>query len=502
MTVNKDTKTRGGTTGFSTNVNAVHRWEINAGYRADLRRCFHEHINYKSQLYMHKDLSPSRIQNDESDVSSVITVLTETFIPSLSETNLLSISTGIEVPISTANEIIAAEKKGEDLMATFIEERLKDNPAKTIFDPINETKLGSFSSLHKSTTFKVKDKMVSLKSGKEFFERIAIIAQKRSVNMRLLFNYPLGSLPLALAEMDGTLKKAPKSILLCKPEGMGQTVEAFPTDYVLIIDGMPAVHQFKVAGLTYKRFAGQLPTYFIALEKNASRIDAVFDVYHQNSIKDVERNRRSQGELAFNRILPNSEIKQWNLLLSSNTNKNKLIEFIVNEWKNLGHLLGQKVLYMTSGIDVFRITADETQLVQELQSNHQEADTRMLLQARHTSMSCDKIIVSSPDTDVFIIMLSKVTEMNGQLFMLTGTGNKRRTIDVNSVAEGIYENQNETYCTKNQVMKALLGFHCFTRCGTVSSFAGRGKLKPLKLLFKNSEYIDAFSSLGEDIELD
>ena len=179
-----------------------------------------------------------------------------------------------------------------------------------------------------------------------------------------------------------------------------------------------------------------------------------------------------------------------------------MIEFIVNEWKNLGHLLGKKVLYVTSGIDVFRITADGTQLVQELQSNHQEADTRMLIHIRHASMSRDKIIVSSPDTDVFIIMLSKVTKMNRQLFMLTGTGSKRRIIDVNSVAEGIYENQNETYCTKNQVMKVLLGFHCFTGCDTVSSFAGRGKLKPLKLLFKNSESIDAFSSLGEDIELD
>ena len=94
-----------------------------------------------------------------------------------------------------------------------------------------------------------------------------------------------------------------------------------------------------------------------------------------------------------------------------------------------------KGLYVTSGIDVFRITADETQLVQELQSNHQEADTWMLLHARHANMSCDKIIASSPDTDVFMIMLSKVTEMNGQLFMLIGTGNKRRIIDVNSVTE-------------------------------------------------------------------
>ena len=114
--------------------------------------------------------------------------------------------------------------------------------------------------------------MVSLKSGKELFARIAIIAQKRSVNMRSLFNYPLGSLQLALAEMDGTLKETPKSVLLRKLEGMGQTVEAFPTDYVLIIDRMAAVRQFKVASLTYKKFAGQLLRYFIALGKNASRM--------------------------------------------------------------------------------------------------------------------------------------------------------------------------------------------------------------------------------------
>ena len=117
-------------------------------------------------------------------------------------------------------------------------------------------------------------------------------------------------------------------------------------------------------------------------------------------------------------------------------------------------------------------------------------------------LGCNKIIVSSPDIDVFMIMLSKVTEMNGQLFMLTGTGNRTRIIDVNSVTEGIYENQNETYCTKNQVMKALLRFHSFTVCGTVSSFTGRGNLKPMKLLFKNSEYIDASLSLRKDIELD
>ena len=90
------------------------------------------------------------------------------------------------MPVSTANEIIRAEKKGEELIATFIEERLKDNPTKTIFNPINKTKLRSFSALHKSTTCNVKSKMVSLKSGKEIFARIAIIVQKGWVNMKSL----------------------------------------------------------------------------------------------------------------------------------------------------------------------------------------------------------------------------------------------------------------------------------------------------------------------------
>ena len=44
MTLNRDTKTPCETTGFSTNTNAVRRWEINALYRASLRSVFHQHL--------------------------------------------------------------------------------------------------------------------------------------------------------------------------------------------------------------------------------------------------------------------------------------------------------------------------------------------------------------------------------------------------------------------------------------------------------------------------
>ena len=39
MTVDKDTKIQGGTTGFSTNDGAFRTWTLNALYAAALRKC-------------------------------------------------------------------------------------------------------------------------------------------------------------------------------------------------------------------------------------------------------------------------------------------------------------------------------------------------------------------------------------------------------------------------------------------------------------------------------
>ena len=67
MTINKDTKTPGGTTGFSINPNSIIRWSINATFRAELRKILHEFVNYRKQIFSHKDLHPSRKSNDSVD---------------------------------------------------------------------------------------------------------------------------------------------------------------------------------------------------------------------------------------------------------------------------------------------------------------------------------------------------------------------------------------------------------------------------------------------------
>ena len=46
-------------------------------------------------------------------------------------------------------------------------------------------------------------------------------------------------------------------------------------------------------------------------------------------------------------------------------------------------------------------------------------------------------------------------------------------------------------------MKSLIGFHSFTGCDIICSFAGRRKVKPLNLTIKDVKYIEEFAERGE-----
>ena len=122
MTLNRDTKTPGITTGFSTNIGAVHRWEINSKYRASLRTVFPQHLDYKSSNYQHKDLAPSRICKDENDVSALTNVFLETFINPFSDSPMMSISTGIQTPENVTKDLLSAQNLGKTAMVQFIKE--------------------------------------------------------------------------------------------------------------------------------------------------------------------------------------------------------------------------------------------------------------------------------------------------------------------------------------------------------------------------------------------
>ena len=179
MTLNKESKSARGTADFLTNVDAVRRWEVNASNKSALVPCFQQHVSYQTQAYEHKDLTPSRIAKDEA----VITVLTDTFTHPFSEQQtLLSISTGIEATQEVCRDLLNAKVLGKEVMDTFIVERLDKNSEISIFYPIKKMKLSTFSSMNKKKVWKLKGKQISLKSSKDLFCKVTIIAQKRYVD--------------------------------------------------------------------------------------------------------------------------------------------------------------------------------------------------------------------------------------------------------------------------------------------------------------------------------
>ena len=77
----------------------------------------------------------------------------------------------------------------------------------------------------------------------------------------------------------------------------------------------------------------------------------------------------------------------------------------------------------------------------ELDSNQEEADTRMLLHAKHASSTYTITVIATLGTDVFMVTLLKQSEIQARIFILTGTREKRRLIDTQALSKYIHQIQ-------------------------------------------------------------
>ena len=164
MTVNRDTKTPDGTTGFSTNSNAINRWVLNAPFRAGVRTALHDFVHMRHKTHQHKDLSESRIKKDENDVNSLVSLLQDTFINPFSDNPVLCISNGMVASDEISKDLLNAKDKGRISMETFTNERLSSTATSCLFDPIKKLQLKTFSTMKKVVASSNK-KIVLMKAG-------------------------------------------------------------------------------------------------------------------------------------------------------------------------------------------------------------------------------------------------------------------------------------------------------------------------------------------------
>ena len=68
-------------------------------------------------------------------------------------------------------------------------------------------------------------------------------------------------------------------------------------------------------------------------------------------------------------------------------------------------------------------------IVSELESSQEEADTRIMLHTKHAKDRGSSNIIIRTDTDVLVICLSLLSEINTSIVFNTGTRDKARIID-------------------------------------------------------------------------
>ena len=274
--------------------------------------------------------------------------------------------------------------------------------------------------------------------------------------------HPLGPLPWALANGDSTMRKTNKAALARELEKQVLPAETIPEPSDTIIDGMSLVQKMKGNDQTFSQLAEPVLTHILHEGVRSHRIDVVFDTYREDSIKNVDRsNRGSTTGIQFRNMAPGHRIQQWRKFLSSSANKANLIRFLVAEWKTpkLREKLNDKQLYVASEETCLHITNDQWAEVAELQSNQEEADTRILLHAAHAAEEgYIAVVVTADDTDVMVICLAFSPDISCPLFQKCGTKNRVRYIDINKLRHGLGDG----------VCNSLNGMHAYTGCDTVS----------------------------------
>lgn len=342
--------------------------------------------------------------------------------------------------------------------------------------------------------------MIQLSSYNEIFGKLLLISKCRPIDLKEVFSYPLGPVPWSLATPLGGLVKTNKANLMHELEKGVIPLTREPSEYCSIIDGMALVRKLQVAGKTFDEFAVLLFESSRRMSKKASRIDIVFDVYRDLSIKNAERSRRSDSSAnaIFQIIIGSQPIRQWTSFLSNNQNKNALVEFLKSKFDKLPNDILQP-MYITCRNCCYKSGVHGTEEVVELSCSHEEADTRMLLHAQHASNTHHCIVIHTPDTDVFLIALSVLTSMGIEIFVRTGTGNSNRIISLSQIKDNIVSLSASS--DDDLVIKSILGLHSFTGCDTVSAFSGKGKIKPLKLMLQHQPFMELFAMFGTNWEL-
>jgi len=494
--VNKVGKTAGGLIGITRSDNARDQWCLTFNEKSRLvdETCAMLDVRTEDDEYspIMKETGPSRMRRDKQDVQKIVDQLNRFRVFSLDDPDVVCLATRDVAPATVTEALMTAHSRGESKLNMFVHDRLSTQTT-GFHEKLKQLKSPTLKSM-----FHVQGKTTGVQktvtADRVLFQRLLVSKDSgRDIDLKQVLCHELSPVPLSLADLSGQLRSTNKAALGQILQEKITTLEKLPpTDLrtCAIIDGQALVQALgKPAGAqTFGDLADAFATsVFSFFDDTCSRVDVVFDRYEKDMIKNASRITRSKSSRPIRRKIESREVPlpvNWKNFIDLSENKADLENFLSTQLIAMAKAKLRNREVITSGGFVDRTAAESSHGadVAVLQSSHDEADTRIILHAKHLATEgYERAIISSRDTDVLVLLLHFAEQLSQEVWFRTGTSKQRKYVPVHDIH------------MDDDVRRNLPAYHALTGCDTVSQFCGLGKKTTWKI-FK--EHACLLSNLG------
>ena len=180
-----------------------------------------------------------------------------------------------------------------------------------------------------------------------------------------------------------------------------------------------------------------------------------------------------------------------NKFLSSNDSKSRLIDLTFHYIKTYPikclAILKCDTIILSGNTSCEIVNHHECRPYEELKSDQEEADTKVILHALSVLSTSNDVCIRSPsgDTDIFVIALGTIAQRSRVKFDY-GNGSNRKEIWLDQINPRADRRQ------------ALIGFHSFTGNDYMSAFFRKGKSVFWEMMIKNDLFVEIITQLGDD----
>ena len=441
--------------------------------------CHHEQTNaYQNMFIKHTKALYSKYV----DIGNVFT----------DESNkLYDLCTDEARPPTAIDSIMSLEALGKQQYEKYVEERLVSRSVPiTERIKLNKLNLMKQTKKAKSKTQEVKD----LKNLAAILSQLYVASHVRGGDTTEFFSHENVPNPPSLSK-DGYLYHGTKSDLAdelaaASPSSLSSEQ---PRSDAFVLDGPAVIHMIKPKNESTideycETFLSHIQTYFYS----CNRVDVIFYIYLQSSLKDGVRETRGVAPSMI--VRGTTKVKNWSRFLKNGSNKQSFFEYIALYAKSL-QIDSRKQLVITCRDSVITNPKSADLEASLSPCDHEEADTRMLL---HMDLilqgTVSSITLRTVDTDVLVLAVAASNRHSDkQIWVNYGVGEHKKIFAAHEIRIAI----------GSEKAAALPVFHAFTGCDTVSSFKAIGKKTAWERWKSFNDVTEAFLTLSggpEDID--